>query len=302
MFGNEAAAAGNVSILMKNLGGSTSPLIEYDDSIAYAEQYSKSLYGKSELFLVNWDVSSLVTTKNQKWRECYEQELFSMLSDDTLLASYIENPPADFSKAVDKAVYNICTDLKVEINKNFENGATIINKVLDVPLKTLMKKELRKNQAQLQILALIASNTDGKNLKDACQSCLNTFSTKTFNKLKSILTKRMIKIGIHEVKAKSLVRNQILQTSLSGLLTKTLKLMGECAKGFSYALIILDGKNLICLFTGTKTRTDNYMGIVSDEIIYQGTLNAFQTISKQYKQGKSEQAPVIEALFWCWES
>ena len=78
-------AASDIDILLSNMGPLSNPLIEYSDPIVLAEDYSSNIQGQVELFLENWALDSIVTTKSEIWEKAYEDVLLDVLSDESVL-------------------------------------------------------------------------------------------------------------------------------------------------------------------------------------------------------------------------
>lgn len=292
----DSLASSRVQTLVNNIGTGTRPLIEYHDPIDYAEKYSKSFGGMTELFLVNWNLSSLVLTKNDKWQKEDEQALLSILLDDTIVNSYIKVRPEKFIKAANTAISDITKLIDNELLKNVKTIGKA-DKWMTTVLRDSMKIQLQRSQAKMDMLAIIAANTDDPNLKKACENCINTVFTNTFNTLKTSVVNRLVAMGVEKAEALAVVKNQILMTPMRQMFKEAIYVLGECAKGVSYALIILDVKDLLTYVTGVQNKTSAYMSIVSYQEIYNATLTAYEKAIKQYKNGDSDQEAIIEALF-----
>lgn len=291
----EVMAYSNVQTLLNNIGDA-SPLIEYNDPITYAEKYSDSFAGTTELFLVNWGLSSLITTKNDKWQISDEQALLNIMTDDSIIKSYLNNRPNQFMDIIETTTENISDAVDNELS-NRANKIGKIDKWATSVLKDSMKITLRKSEAKMEILALIAHNTNDPNLKIACENCINTVFTNTITTIKDSIIKELISLGVNKAEATAAIKNQILMTPTRKMFKDCIYFLGECAKGISYALIILDVKDLLTFLTGTQSRADTYMNIVSYEEIYNGARLAYQKTVKQYKNGDTDQEATIETLF-----
>lgn len=292
----EVMAAGNVQILLKNMGVRKSPLVEYSDPIDYAVEYSKSISGAVDNFLVNWNISSVVTGKNEKWQMSDEQALLSILADESIIKSYLKKKPEKFVQTVNKSVSTLSKAINSKLLKNAKTAGKV-DKWMTSALKDSLKLTLQNSQAKMDILALIAANTEDENLKAACNNCMNTVFTNTLNTIKTSILNRLISVGIRKSEAATMVTNQILMTPMKSLMKTSIKALGECAKGVSYALVVLDVKDLLTYISGIQTKTSAYMSIVSYETIYNGARGAFQKAVKQYRRGDAKQENIVEALF-----
>lgn len=289
-------AAGRVQTLLKNMGNSNSPLIEFGDPIEYAAKYAESFWGKLDLFLVNWSVSSVVTTKDDKWNLSMEQALLEILAEDTLAKQYIKARPTKLIKETKKTVNLLIEETNDALLKKIKK-ASKLEQWATAAMRDRLKWELQMYQAKIEILVLLKENTDDPNLKQACENCINTVFTNSFDEIKNEILNSLVAQGISKATAKAAIKNQILAVPMREFSKNCIKFLGAAAKGVSCALVILDVKDLVTLSGGVQSRTDSYMKIVSDEVVYNAALSAYQKMTKKYKKNKQDQAAMIEALF-----
>lgn len=289
-------AAGRVQTLLKNMGNSNSPLIEFGDPIEYAAKYAESFWGKLDLFLVNWSVSSVVTTKDDKWNLSMEQALLEILAEDTLAKQYIKARPTKLIKETKKTVNLLIEETNDALLKKIKKAGKL-EQWATAAMRDRLKWELQMYQAKIEILALLKENTDDPNLKQACENCINTVFTNTFDEIKNEILNSLVAQGISKATAKAAIKNQILAVPMREFSKNCIKFLGAAAKGVSCALVILDVKDLVTLAGGVQSRTDSYMKIVSDEVVYNAALSAYQKMTKKYKKNKQDQGAMIESLF-----
>ena len=173
MLPQQVSASDDTQKLLSNLKGNYTPLTEYNDPIIYAEKYSSNFFGKAELFLVNWKVSSLVTTKNDKWQKSDEQALLEILNDKSILKAYLNNRPEGLIAVVNSTVKNISSAIDKRLLKDAKTVG-IADKWITSALKDAMKLEIKNSQIKMELLGLLAINTNDSNLKKACENCRNT--------------------------------------------------------------------------------------------------------------------------------
>lgn len=289
-------AAGRVQTLLKNMGNSNSPLIEFGDPIEYAAKYAESFWGKLDLFLVNWSVSNVVTTKDDKWNLSMEQALLEILAEDTLAKQYIKARPTKLIKETKKTVNLLIEETNDALLKKIKKAGKL-EQWATAAMRDRLKWKLQMYQAKIEILALLKENTDDPNLKQACENCINTVFTNTFDEIKNEILNSLVAQGISKATTKAAIKNQILAVPMREFSKNCIKFLGAAAKGVSCALVILDVKDLVTLAGGVQSRTDSYMKIVSDEVVYNAALSAYQKMTKKYKKNKQDQAAMIEALF-----
>ena len=296
MLPQQVSASDDTQKLLSNLKGNYTPLTEYNDPIIYAEKYSSNFFGKAELFLVNWKVSSLVTTKNDKWQKSDEQALLEILNDKSILKAYLNNRPEGLIAVVNSTVKNISSAIDKRLLKDAKTVG-IADKWITSALKDAMKLEIKNSQIKMELLGLLAINTNDSNLKKACENCRNTIYTNTIDTIKTTIVSRLISLGVKKAKALTIANEQTVMAPVKAGFKKGVQALGECAKGVSYALIFLDAKDLVTYVTGIQSKTNAYMKIVSYQCIYNSALTTFKLSAKQYKKDTLTQGALIDSLF-----
>lgn len=109
----------------------------------------------------------------------------------------------------------------------------------------------------------------------------------------------LIDCGIDKAKAEVAINKEYLKITIVSGYESSAIFLGECAEGINYATIVLLVKDVLTIFSGTRTRTDAYMNIAAMQGIYLGELNAYKIASKEYKTYHSEKyGDIAEGLFY----
>ena len=284
---SSSAFGANIDILLNNIG-SHKPLIEYTDPIEIAENYTNTIGGRTELFLVNFDPYNVYTlVKGNLWEKAYEKALVDIISDKTLLKQYSDARPEDLlelSSTVLGLMENAFDHYAIETALPKYKTALDVDKIIGAIIKDGVKIDVLKSQVKVEIISMIMTHTKDKNLKSACENCLNYIFSNTVTEVSKYIVENLVGAGLNAASAKAAVNTKVLQTAVSKQYQYAISALGSVANGLSLAFAVVDVIKISTLLTGVKSKTDALIDIVSKAAIHQGAVDAYVQTTAFYKK------------------